>query len=339
MSAFLKLDVFRKLPRDLTEPTFCGAIVSTVCGLALALLTITEIRTYLKPSTSSMITIQGSHEKDKFNINVDIMLAHMPCDVIGFDLEDSMGNHVNDYYGELKKYRIDKTGQQLSFETWQEKTANRRDILDRVIKELDEEQGCRLTGFVEAVRVPGNFHIGTHAFGDIVQSLSIKGYHLDNSFKINHLSFGTKADFEQISQRFPDSGLMHPLDGFERNLPEDQKFMRVGFYLKAVPAIFLGEFGNLVFKLWGTNWLSKNEVFQLTATSETEFQSFESLIIFNYEVSPFAVMYTNAKENIFQFLINMCAIVGGVFTFAGIVDSLIHKGSKIVFKDRINKLQ
>ena len=26
MSAFLKLDVFRKLPKDLTEPTTCGAM-------------------------------------------------------------------------------------------------------------------------------------------------------------------------------------------------------------------------------------------------------------------------------------------------------------------------
>ena len=26
MSAFLKLDIFRKLPKDLTEPTFCGGV-------------------------------------------------------------------------------------------------------------------------------------------------------------------------------------------------------------------------------------------------------------------------------------------------------------------------
>ena len=26
MSTFLKLDVFRKLPKDLSEPTFCGAV-------------------------------------------------------------------------------------------------------------------------------------------------------------------------------------------------------------------------------------------------------------------------------------------------------------------------
>ena len=49
MSAFLKIDIFRKLPRDLTEPTFCGAIVSVICAITLVLLTISELATYLQP--------------------------------------------------------------------------------------------------------------------------------------------------------------------------------------------------------------------------------------------------------------------------------------------------
>ena len=49
MSAFLKLDVFRKLPKDLSEPTFCGAVVSVVCAVVLVLLSITEVHNYMKP--------------------------------------------------------------------------------------------------------------------------------------------------------------------------------------------------------------------------------------------------------------------------------------------------
>ena len=168
----------------------------------------------------------------------------------------------------------------------------------------------------------------------------MKGYRFNNSFVINHLSFGEKQDFETIAAHYPDTGVMHPLDGFARDLPDDQRAMRVGFYLKAVPAIFLGEFGSFMVNFMGMgSLLHRTEVFQLTASSETEFQSFESLIIFNYEVSPFAILYTNARENFLQFIISICAIIGGIFTMAGIVDSIIHKGSKIVFKDRIGKLQ
>ena len=39
---------------------------------------------------------------------------------------------------------------------------------------------------------------------------------LDNSFKIHHLSFGNKAEFESIKSSYPDVEVIHPLDGFER---------------------------------------------------------------------------------------------------------------------------
>jgi hypothetical protein len=47
--------------------------------------------------------------------------------------------------------------------------------------------------------------------------------------------------------------------------------MRVGFYLKAVPAIFMGEIASFFAKLFKGVVFSRYEVFQLTATSETEF--------------------------------------------------------------------
>lgn len=113
--------------------------------------------------------------------------------------------------------------------------------------------------------------------------------HLNNSFKINHLSFGEKADFTAINRHFPDVGLEHPLDGFEHALPGDKRHMRCGFYLKAVPALFLSEFASLLSNLFLKEFIATWEVFQLTATSEIEYASFESIVIFNYEVSPFAV--------------------------------------------------
>ena len=96
-------------------------VVSTICTVVLVLLAITEIRTYVSPSTSSMITIQSSHESDKFHINIDVVMPYMPCDVIGLTLEDSMNNKVTDYYGELHKHRLSSDGEELSIETWEEK--------------------------------------------------------------------------------------------------------------------------------------------------------------------------------------------------------------------------
>ena len=68
--------------------TFMFILVSTICTIVLVMLTISEVRTYVKPSTSSMITIQSSHDADKFHINIDVVMPFMPCDVIGLTLED-----------------------------------------------------------------------------------------------------------------------------------------------------------------------------------------------------------------------------------------------------------
>ena len=43
--------------------------------------------------------------------------------------------------------------------------------MERVKKEMDDGQGCRLTGFLKVFRVPGNIHVASHPYQDIVNGL------------------------------------------------------------------------------------------------------------------------------------------------------------------------
>jgi len=43
-----------------------------------------------------------------------------------------------------------------------------------------------------------------------------------------------------------------------------------------------------------------------------------------YELSPIMVKFTESKKSFAHFLTGVCAIIGGVFTVAGLVDSLIY---------------
>ena len=112
---------------------------------------------------------------------------------------------------------------------------------------------------------------------------------------INHISFGEKTDFARIRARFPDTDLSNPLDGIKVNQPEDTKHLKVLFYLKAVPSIF--ESDSFLGETLLEKWLS-TEIFQLKAAHEVDIKSHDNLIKFQYEVSPFAVRYSNHKENI-----------------------------------------
>ncbi|KAA0201242.1 Endoplasmic reticulum-Golgi intermediate compartment protein 3 [Fasciolopsis buskii] len=48
-------------------------------------------------------------------------------------------------------------------------------------------------------------------------------------------------------------------------------------------------------------------------------------LFFNYEISPILVRISSERRPLLQFFTNTCAIIGGVFTVASLVDSFIYR--------------
>ena len=133
--------------------------------------------------------------------------------------------------------------------------------MSRVKEEFAANQGCRLKGYLEVNRIPGNFHIGHHAFGDIMWQLEQDGIYFDNTYTINHLSFGAYDNLETIMHRFPYTDLQHPLDrvhqapiseeetikkGGEESKVYRPKRMMSAYFINAVPSLFESSaFGSL----------------------------------------------------------------------------------------------
>ena len=96
---------------------------------------------------------------------------------------------------------------------------------------------------MKVYRVPGNIHIANHAYSDIAEMLEAKGYKFDFTYKINHVSFGKREEFDYISKHFNDLYMEHPCDGIEGQAkygddgvtPTGYKTL---FYLVAVPSYF-----------------------------------------------------------------------------------------------------
>lgn len=51
-----------------------------------------------------------------------------------------------------------------------------------------------------------------------------------------------------------------------------------------------------------------------------------------YEFSPMVVQYTESRRSFMHFLTGVCAIVGGIFTVAGLVDSMIYHSARALQK-------
>jgi hypothetical protein len=51
--------------------------------------------------------------------------------------------------------------------------------MERIINDIKEKKGCRMQGFFEIDRVPGNFHFSCHAYGNLIHRLVNQGYRKD----------------------------------------------------------------------------------------------------------------------------------------------------------------
>jgi len=64
MEHFRKLDVYRKIPKDLTQQTNSGALISFVCISFILFLLITEVYYFIKPELQSELFVSESHQTD-----------------------------------------------------------------------------------------------------------------------------------------------------------------------------------------------------------------------------------------------------------------------------------
>lgn len=331
MSMFARLkafDVYRKLPQDLTEPTMSGAIVSIASTLIMLILFLTEFNEFLKVRTVSEMFIDTNKGGEKLVVNIDISMPHLPCDLASFDAQDVMGSHHLNIGGDLRKRRLSADGTQG--EEIRHGDGDTNFNLERANKAFQDKEGCRFYGTFSVNKVPGNFHVSSHAYMDHVNVIfSQNGINtIDLSHNIHHISFGEDKDLKLIKTQF-DQGALNPLDNVQKMKTPAQATSHVmyQYYISVVPTTYEDLKGKQIY------------VHQFTANNnEIEGGQFPGLF-FRYDLSPVTVKFSLTKESFFRFLVQICAIIGGIFTVAGIIDAILHKSVvNILKKAQIGKL-
>lgn len=97
------------------------------------------------------------------------------------------------------------------------------------------------------------------------------------------------------------------------------------YFIKVVPTIYKGVRGRTI----DSNQFSVTEHFK--GSDLGLFQSITGVYFF-YDLSPIKVTFTEEHVSFFHFLTNVCAIIGGVFTVAGILDACIYHSQKAIKK-------
>jgi len=346
MRSVRRFDLYRKVPRDLSEPTVSGAAVSCCTVLFALCLFISEFIVFWQRRWESEMFIEQSKTEEKLQINLDITLPALPCELLSFDAQDVMGSHEVDAHGNLFKERLTSKGDVIAREEIQSSHYgasagltrhiswgyDNQDV-DRIKKMIHSGEGCRVAGHVRVNKVPGNVHLSTYSHSYLFGSLYQESRNINITHTINHISFGTDEDIGYVKRHFEGTGIVSPLDGLSRVVAErkDTKSFADSaifeYYAKVVPTTYVP--------------LDKPplHVFQFTANSNRIANQQMPSLYLRYDFSPVTVRYDEKQESLSHFLVQICAVIGGIFTVAGLLDSALHKGIvHLAKKAQIGKL-
>lgn len=171
------------------------------------------------------------------------------------------------------------------------------------------KEGCRIKGALTVSKAAGRlffapskfFRSGYLSTQDLVNA-TFKVF--DTSHTIHSLSFG---------ELYPD--MKNPLDNRKKRLPNESARGSFQYFIKVVPT----EYTFLSASRISTNQFSATEHFrQLTPVGDKGLPK----VSFSYTFSPIMFRIEQYRAGFLQFLTSVFAIVGGVFTILGMMDSL-----------------
>mmetsp|Transcript_24025 Transcript_24025/g.62745 ORF Transcript_24025/g.62745 Transcript_24025/m.62745 type:complete len:386 (+) Transcript_24025:28-1185(+) len=177
------------------------------------------------------------------------------------------------------------------------------------------EEGCNMHGFLLVNKVAGNFHF---APGKSFQQHNVHIHDLQpfgkKSFNMTHyvrrLSFGTE---------YP--GLVNPLDD-HLEVSEGEDSIMFQYFVKIVPTRY---------RKLGGEVINTNQYSVTVHKKPIRHRLGESGLpgcFFMFEISPILVQLSESSHSFMHFLTSVCAIVGGIFTVAGMVDGMIYHSLK-----------
>ncbi|GFY73222.1 endoplasmic reticulum-Golgi intermediate compartment protein 3 [Trichonephila inaurata madagascariensis] len=334
-----KFDAYPKTLEDFRVKTFAGAAVTIVSAVIITLLFISELNYYLTSEVTEELFVDVSRS-EKLRINIDVTFPNVMCDVGSSEVMNVTipptldPNRCESCYGaEIPPRNCCNTCEEVQdayrMKGWAVPDVNtfeqcKREGWIKKIESVDKE-GCQIFGYLDVNRVAGNFHIAPgktftqHHVHVIKSGVSLYASDFNLTHIIRHLSFGRSIP-----------GKTNPLDGTMQVAQVGA--MMFQYYVKIVPSMYARADGQTLH----TNQFAVTRHQKQVSTLFGD-QGLPGLFVI-YELAPLMIKYGEKEKSFFHFLTSVCAIVGGVFTVAGMIDSAIYHSSKVIQKIELGKV-
>jgi hypothetical protein len=335
-----KFDVYAKVHDDYKVKTDSGGCVSLVSLLFMGFLFLNELSTYLTVEIIDHIVVDTTLNQ-KLPISLNITFPHLRCDEVSVDTVDSAGENQIGVHGTLHQIELNAEGERAKprapvgddeclscleaeeedrccntcqelKDAYSEKGLPYFHVMDTA-PQCKDSQGCQVFGDVLVNKVGGNVHV---ALG---KSTIRDGKHV-HEFNIRDVSDGFNTSHIIHKARFGSSvaGIASPLEGTSRIVRAGAGMFH--YYIKLVPTLFAGRDGNVYTNQYAVTDSAKNVM-----VKKGELTGLPGIFLV-YEFNPFMVEKVEKIVPFSHFLTQVCAIIGGVFTTAGLVDDFIYGG-------------
>uniref|UniRef100_A0A672ZGX7 Endoplasmic reticulum-Golgi intermediate compartment protein n=1 Tax=Sphaeramia orbicularis TaxID=375764 RepID=A0A672ZGX7_9TELE len=309
LSLVKELDAFPKVSESYVETSATGGTVSLIAFSTMTLLAILEFFVY----RDTWMKYEYEVDKDfssKLRINIDITVA-MRCQHVGadiLDLAETMITSSGLQYESVSKNRLreEHALQEVLYKTLLKGAPT--SLPPREDGSMEPLNACRIHGHVYVNKVAGNLHITVgkpihHPQGHAHIAAFVSHETYNFSHRIDHLSFG-----EEIP------GIINPLDGTEKiTFNNNQMFQ---YFITVVPTRL-----NTYKISADTHQFSVTErerVINHAAGSHGV-----SGIFVKYDTSSLMVTVSEQHMPLWQFLVRLCGIVGGIFSTTGMLHRLV----------------
>merc|ERR1712032_1655916 len=148
-----------------------------------------------------------------------------------------------------------------------------------------------------------------------------------HEFNIREVSDGFNTSHEIHRLQFGEQvhGMASPLEGTTKVVKHGAYMFH--YYIKLVPTMFIDRYGRTVY----THQYSVTDNNKNVLVRKMELAGLPGVFLV-YEFNPFMVQKSERSVPLSHFLTSVCAIVGGVFTVAGMIDAILYRGMKRLTK-------
>ncbi|CDW55645.1 Endoplasmic reticulum-Golgi intermediate compartm ent protein 3 [Trichuris trichiura] len=359
-----RFDAYSKPLEDCRVRTLSGGAVTVVCVILMVVLFVSQLKSYLSTEIVEELFVDTTVGDEHLKINFDILFPALDCQFISVDAMDIAGQLQSNVTESVWKDAIVDSrttveakpiselsraqsttpstttcGSCYGAEIEPKMCCNTCDDvkrayllkgwvlgeLDKIVQCRDEEWvrklrnsrgvGCRVHGWLEVSKVAGNFHI---APGSTVKDLHS---HVHNLHAVGPKSFNTSHIVRHFSFGTPYPGKQYPLDG-QQTITESGGVM-VHYFVKIVPTVYVDAQKDRIL----THQFSVTKHQQTIGAADSA--GLPGFFV-SYEFSPLMVQLSHRDKPFAHFIAKVCALIGGLFTVASILDSCFYRMSNLM---------